>query len=82
MSDPWRLPSRSVSSQLRPFQGGNKDKPSVKPSVAAAIAINDRSSLVVCFLACMCFSTAVFATALLRGSFDESIELIPLDISE
>ena len=64
------------------FKDGNKDKPSVKPSVAAAIAINDRSSIVLCFLACMCFSTAVFATALLRGSFDESIELIPLEISE
>ena len=82
MSDSWRIPSRSVSSQLRPFQRGNKDKPSVKPSVAAAIAINDRSSIVACFLACMCFSTAVFSTALLRGSFDESIELIPLEISE
>ena len=28
----------------------------------------------------MCSSTAVFATALLRGSFDESIELIPLHL--
>ena len=39
------------------FNGGNKDKPSVKPSVAAAIAINDRSTLVVFFLPCMCLST-------------------------